>query len=695
MPKRNKFFTLLILMVFVFVLINAPAYGITGAYCEVKPDIVGIYGNFTIRFVTESAVPGGGWIKISFPNGFGLPCNCGGVAWVPSDFLINGISPVNTPDGNDGTNLKYVKITIPSSMNIAKGSTVEVKIKETAKIRNPYEPGFYYLRVSTSSETTEYSTNTFEISYSYVQNVTFSVSNNTVASKSGITIGFRTGILGYLEGTKDSGDYVDLRFDSNFNLPNTIGIENIKVNGYTPIRVTVNAKVLRIDIPNGLKIPASGSVLIQIDEKARIENPSKPGMYGISVSTSKEQKEVSSNLIEIKDKPFVQTDLLITPDKPDGDNGYYKTQPFIVLIPRTNTGEVARSFYCFDSDPLKEYNSPIFVPEGVHVFNYYSTCSSAIEESKSVKFKVDFSSPQINIIQPKSDTVTFDNNCLIKGAIYDNSEIILTINTNIVKLDENGNFVYNFFLSEGENIIQIKAVDAAGNYAEENIKITLDSTTPTLTIASPLNWQVFKEKVVEIIGIVSPAKDVIVEVNGNKVSISNEGAFNYLLDLSNEGMNPIKIVAKHLISQKEVSKSIIVVYKPETKNASTVIVLKVGSKEATIGDKSLLLDVEPYIDSTSGRTLVPIRFIAEAFGAVVDWEPINKSITIRLGSKQIILQVGNTKALIDGDFTDLDQAPIIKGGRTMVPIRFISESLGAKVEWDPSTKSITITYPAD
>ncbi|PIU54746.1 MAG: hypothetical protein COS89_09205 [Deltaproteobacteria bacterium CG07_land_8_20_14_0_80_38_7] len=687
--KEKIIAVLIITMLFLSLAILPKALGITNATYEVSPDVIGFYGNFTIRFTAGSAIPGGGWIKISFPNSFELPCNCGGVGWNKTDFLVNGVMPTYNPDGNNGTNLKYVNITTPTNMNISQGSVVVIQIKETARIKNPSDPGTYALKISTSSEYSDYTTNLYEISYSSVQNVSLAILKNTIASATGVVVGFNTGLLGDLS----EDDYINLKFDNNFTLPNYISPDRIKINGYKPFDSRIQGKVLKMTTPKGLKIASSSQVVVEIDEKANIVNPVTPGAYGITVSTSKEPKDIPSNTVEIKDRPFVKTDILITPDLPDGANGYYKTQPIVILLPQTNTGEAVQTFYHFDSDPETLFTVPLYVHEGVHTLYYYSRSSSATEEQKSADFNVDISPPQLNMKSPANNTITGEQFCTVQGAVSDNSKLTLIVNGSGVEPDVNGNFSYSITLSEGDNVIDVKAVDIAGNTSESRIILTLNTTTPTLMVSSPSNWQVFNDSNIPVNGIITPVTDVTVTVNGLNVVVNSDGSFEYALQLQNEGINAINIVAKHNISGREASKSIIVVYKPVILKKQITIVLKVGSKEAFVDSEKKLLDVAPYIDPVSNRTLVPLRFISEAFGATVDWVPLQRTVRINLNSKQIVLQIGNEQALVDGAFQKLDQPPVIKDGRTMVPIRFISEALGATVDWNNLTNTITITLP--
>lgn len=90
-------------------------------------------------------------------------------------------------------------------------------------------------------------------------------------------------------------------------------------------------------------------------------------------------------------------------------------------------------------------------------------------------------------------------------------------------------------------------------------------------------------------------------------------------------------------------------------------------------------DQPPYI-SASNRTMVPIRFIAEKFGAQVNWDSINNAVTI-MGDKVVVLNIGSAKATIDGADYNLDTSAVVTGGRTMVPLRFVGEALGAEVKY--------------
>lgn len=85
-----------------------------------------------------------------------------------------------------------------------------------------------------------------------------------------------------------------------------------------------------------------------------------------------------------------------------------------------------------------------------------------------------------------------------------------------------------------------------------------------------------------------------------------------------------------------------------------------------------------------GRVLVPMRSIFETLGATVNWNAANNLVTASKGNIKIALQIGNKNMGYNGKLIPLDVAPKLVAGRTLIPIRVISESFGYKVNWDNS-----------
>lgn len=101
------------------------------------------------------------------------------------------------------------------------------------------------------------------------------------------------------------------------------------------------------------------------------------------------------------------------------------------------------------------------------------------------------------------------------------------------------------------------------------------------------------------------------------------------------------------------------------------------------------LETAPY--TKNGRTMVPVRIISERFGAEVGWDGEKQEVSIKKDGKEIILTIGSDVARVNGEEITLDAAPEEIGGRTMVPVRFISENLGMNVKYIAPTEHVYIT----
>lgn len=112
------------------------------------------------------------------------------------------------------------------------------------------------------------------------------------------------------------------------------------------------------------------------------------------------------------------------------------------------------------------------------------------------------------------------------------------------------------------------------------------------------------------------------------------------------------------------------------------------------GQKIWFPDAQAFVDENN-RTLVPVRFIAEQMGANVGWEPKTMTVPIERDDLHIVLTIGDSKALVNGKEVAFDSQAITSGGRTLVPLRFVSEALGAEVNWDSPTSTVFISTQED
>ena len=128
----------------------------------------------------------------------------------------------------------------------------------------------------------------------------------------------------------------------------------------------------------------------------------------------------------------------------------------------------------------------------------------------------------------------------------------------------------------------------------------------------------------------------------------------------------------------------------------TVIKLTIGDVNATVDGKNVTNDVAPIV--VNDRTMLPIRFVAEALGASVSWFERTKTVSIQSKDVDISLTIGGKSAEVTDrksyrwktETVELDSPSFIENGRTYLPLRFVAEKLGADVQWDGATQTITI-----
>jgi len=108
-----------------------------------------------------------------------------------------------------------------------------------------------------------------------------------------------------------------------------------------------------------------------------------------------------------------------------------------------------------------------------------------------------------------------------------------------------------------------------------------------------------------------------------------------------------------------------------------------------VGGVEVQTDVAPVIEG--GRTLVPLRVVAESLGFEVTWDGLSQTATLVRGDTTIMLTVDRPDALVNGNLITLDVPPTIRFDRMLVPVRFAAEQIGLDVAWDEATRTVVIT----
>ena len=117
----------------------------------------------------------------------------------------------------------------------------------------------------------------------------------------------------------------------------------------------------------------------------------------------------------------------------------------------------------------------------------------------------------------------------------------------------------------------------------------------------------------------------------------------------------------------------------------------IGQTGYLVDQTEFQMDAAPFIQD--GRTLVPLRYLALALGVTEDkitWEPETKVVLLEMDSIQVSVQIGNSQLMHNGMTETMEVAPVIQDGRTYLPARYIAEAFGYQVGWEAARKAILI-----
>lgn len=119
------------------------------------------------------------------------------------------------------------------------------------------------------------------------------------------------------------------------------------------------------------------------------------------------------------------------------------------------------------------------------------------------------------------------------------------------------------------------------------------------------------------------------------------------------------------------------------------IKMTIGENVGYVNGEAKTLDAAPII--RGNRTMLPVRFVAENLGAQVAWDPTTSTAILTTDEVVINITIGASTATVNGESVALDAPAFIESSRTYLPVRFVAESLGATVSWDGETSTATIT----
>jgi len=490
---------------------------------------------------------------------------------------------------------------------------------------------------------------------------------------------------------KAKDDYILLTFSSQVELPAEIPVTEVTVNTVNPkeVKVDRNQSSIRIPVPMDLILNRTSDIIIK--PGAGIKNPVKPGTYSISLLNSKTQT-ASQNTYKIISGTVSTPQIEVVPASPSQFAEY--TISFNVsadggLIGGTDT--ISLSFPQYMTLPYAVSRNTITVND------------RTLGNEDMIAFygkKLTFTVPYAATVEAGGlVTVKIKLGAAIKNPAQGKYMINAATSRDIVPVASE-----QYYIS-GPNVmdLQVKMSNTiAESPAQYDIKFrtshngSLKGGIDTISIEFPylstLPMQIpkncievqgtalnigtvsIKEKTVSFnlpTGVdVGPGKFVDIKIK-SAANIGNprEAGHYYLNVLTNR--DPVTAASNTFrIADKKIVK------------------LVVGSSTALVNGSSLNLEVPATL--LNGRTFVPIRFVAESLGAQVSWNGDTREVTIAKAGKTITMTIDSDIALVNAARLTLDTAPIIKDGRTLMPIRFVAENLGFETGWDDSSQTVII-----
>lgn len=243
------------------------------------------------------------------------------------------------------------------------------------------------------------------------------------------------------------------------------------------------------------------------------------------------------------------------------------------------------------------------------------------------------------------------------------------------------------------SIITVKVNDAdAGLYIEKELTVVKNYQAETLSV-DPVQGAVGEANTVNV--TVVDADGNLSKVNGKLtatlVSQSNEdanvdvkvnpdvrnGKASIYMESDAAGTADVRLVVE-AANGELYGTTFTYTFGEKDAYAGSYVVMTIGSAEYVVNNELVTGDAAPYVNSDS-RTMVPFRVLGETFGATVDWDQENQTVTYTYGDTALTMTIGSTTYTVNGEDKTMDTAPVLNGDRTYVPVRFVAEALGYEV----------------
>lgn len=708
-------------------------YNITGSQITAPIVTLGNTGtgkvsDYTIQF--KGALVEGDIINILFPLEFVPQINNVSTSYVQ----INGKNAKKAEFKSylQGTpnEKRRLEITVPNGVSTQSNSDVKITISSNAGITNPNQEGDYLLSVYTSRDIVPRDSTAIPIR-NQSSNITVQLSPNLYREAGEYTIKFKT--TGAVSGPNG---YIELIFPNDTVVPATISNGHVLINNSLSRLVerdNTNTKRIRIYLANGTSMGANENVTLLISSRAGIQNPSAANNHTIQLRTSADQSFAASATY------YTTGGGSVTPNNPSpGTSQGIKLSSYEAnaasryeIVYRTgSTGALTGG-----SDEISIlFNNSTSIPDFID--REYIRVNSVPLDTGMVRISkqlISFRLPsKINIAANQNLTITIDEQARI---LHPNREgdynlyVYTTKDGGVVSYTYSvkGQASYGFYVQPDYDANN--QIDQYYMTFKTNLYGSLKGGYDWISISLPkalTRVQVINDISIEINGRTIDMEKV--QVSGqtitffvpNDIDISRDTEANIVISDPKKliSYTPITVnsntVTFKIMTSKDntwAESNPVTIFKPTgnvqpspnqpitspgtSTNPNTgvsttakKIQLYLNKKDAYLDGKKYTLEAAPY--AVNGNTLVPLRFISEGLGAIVDYKADGQKITITYGTKYMVMTVNSDKVIKQGGNDTLPVPVQAINNRSFVPLRFISEWMGLTVEWIQKDQSIIL-----
>ncbi len=550
-----------------------------------------------------------------------------------------------------------------------------------------------------------------------VSNLTVYSSNNIVNYQTTVSIYFNT--VNSLVGGQDT---ITVRFPSAYQIDATLNKNDITINKQIPTAVYVNGNIITITTPANINVLAGQQVELII-AGGKIKNPVIAGSYQLYLATSRDLTELPSSTITISDYEY--TDGISKPTVTATTTAASNALTYRIgfKLPASGTlspGDKISIIFPIDVQVPSIINPSYISLNGKALINGQVTVSGKI---------VTITVPTGMYIAPYGSMEVLINpgaSLLYQGNGSSNTLLVYTsVNTRVVQSQnyvpndnttnpQNPSGAGNIFVSLNPDGAEIQA-----GYTitiKPNVLSSLGTKLDSLVLTFPERTSLpenIDPGLIKVNGL--QAKDAMVNLNNKRelifllpTSVYTDQTITITIDGGAKIYNPTTGVYQLHIGTIKNSNSFSsdgYVVKAQSTTPSTPvnppqnnndnpkqgkkIILQIDNKTAYVDGVAQTLLAPPTIIDSS--TMVPLRFIADSLGATIDYNSIGQYAVIQYGNKEMTLWVNSTLAKVDGLFVYLQTPATLRNDSILVPVRFFTENFGADLDWDDATMTFTIT----